>query len=80
MMTRLFVVVRKAMRQPKDTIAAILRSAQQQVGRHELSWQARLLVKMSMKKMPRQKVVFMQDAPTRVERDVAMDGYVRLVA
>ena len=36
--------------------------------------------KMSMKKMPRQNVVFMQAAPTRVERDVAMDGYVRLAA
>ena len=33
-----------------------------------------------MKKMPRQKVVFMQAAPTRVVRDVAMDGYVRLAA
>ena len=38
------------------------------------------LMKMSMEKMPMQKVVFMQAAPTRVERDVAMDGYVRLAA
>ena len=35
---------------------------------------------MSMKKMPMQKVVFMQAALTRVERDVAMDDYVRLAA
>ena len=47
---------------------------------HELSWQARLLVKMSTQKVARQKVVFMQAAPTRVERDVAMDDYVRWAA
>ena len=38
------------------------------------------MVKMNIKQMPKQKVVFTKAAPTRVERDVAMDGYVRLAA